>query len=86
MNKSVFLKNQIQILDLSNYIKLKEIKLAVFSENPLTEIKILNDIKIEYDKKYMDELWTKFAIYYNYNNKKAGDYKLENNKWKWYPL
>ena len=26
------------------------------------------------------------GIRYNKNKKKAGNYKLENNEWKWYPL
>ena len=81
-----FYKNQIQILDLSNCIKLKHIIFNAFSNNPLNEIKILDNIKIEYDKKNINNLWNKFAIYYNDNNKKAGDYKLENNEWQWYPL
>ena len=80
--------NQIESLDLSNCIKLKEINSNVFYENPLTEIKILNDIKIDYDNNYdyKDDVWNKFVKYYHKNDKKAGDYKLENNQWQWYPL
>jgi len=83
---SAFENNQIEILDLSNCIKLKHIVFDAFSSNPLNEIKILDNIEIGYDKKNMDDLWNNFTKYYNDNNKKAGDYKLENNKWKWYPL
>ena len=81
-----FRTNQIEILDLSNYIKLKNIKEYAFSDNPLNEIKILDNINIEYYKYLKNDLWTKFVIYYNDTNKKSGDYKLENNEWKWYPL
>ena len=81
-------KNQIEILDLSNCIKLKHIVFDAFSNNLLNEIKILNDITIDYDNDYdyKDDLWNRFVKYYNDNEKKAGDYKLENNEWKWYPL
>ena len=83
-----FAYNKIQNLDLSNCIKLKEINSNVFYENPLTEIKILNDIDINYsyDDDYKYDLWNRFVKYYNNNNKKSGDYKLENNQWQWYPL
>ena len=78
--------NQIKILDLSNCIKLKKIEYYAFSSNPLEEIKILGNIEIQYKDEDDDDLWNNFTKYYNDNNKKAGDYKLENNKWKWYPL
>ena len=80
-----FMNNQIQILDLSNCIKLKHIVFDAFSSNPLNEIKILGDIELKYD---LDDhnIWNRFVKYYNKNNKKSGDYKLENNKWQWYPL
>jgi len=83
-----FLKNQIESLDLSNYTKLKHIVFNAFFKNPLNEIKILGNINIDYYdySEYKEDLWTKFAKYYNENNKKEGDYKLENNKWQWYPL
>ena len=82
------MNNQIQILDLSNCIKLKNIEKHAFAENPLNEIKILDNINVDYYNytDYKDDLWNKFAKYYNDNNKKEGDYKLENNKWQWYPL
>ena len=85
---SAFANNQIESLDLSNYTKLKYIMDNVFSNNPLNEIKILDNINVDYYNytEYKDDMWNKFAIYYNDNNKKEGDYKLENNKWKWYPL
>jgi len=85
---SAFMNNQIQILDLSNYTKLKHIVFNAFFKNPLNEIKILGNINIDYYdySEYKEDLWTKFAKYYNENNKKEGDYKLENNKWQWYPL
>jgi hypothetical protein len=85
IKRYAFEKNEIKILDLSNYIKLKQIEIYAFLYNPLTEIKILDDITIEYNND-KDDMWNKFAKYYNKNNKKAGDYKLENNEWKWYPL
>ncbi len=78
--------NQIESLDLSNCIKLKKIEYYAFSSNPLEEIKILGNIEIQYKDEDDDDLWNNFTKYYNDNNKKAGDYKLENNKWKWYPL
>ena len=80
-----FKNNQIESLDLSNYTKLKRIRDNAFSNNPLNEIKILDNINVDYYENN-DDLWNKFAIYYNDNNKKAGDYKLENNEWQWYPL
>jgi len=81
-----FEDNQIEILDLSNCIKLKKIEYYAFSSNPLKEIKILGNIEIEYDSYYKKDIWNIFARYYNDNNKKEGNYKLENNEWKWYPL
>ena len=81
-----FAYNKIQNLDLSNCIKLKEILSDAFSDNPLKEIKILGNIEIEYDNYYKKDIWNIFARYYNDNNKKEGNYKLENNEWKWYPL
>ena len=39
--------NQIEILDLSNCIKLKHIVFDAFSSNPLNEIKILDNIEID---------------------------------------
>jgi hypothetical protein len=71
---------------LSNCINLKVINENAFKENPLNEIKILDNINIEYYKYLKNDLWTKFVIYYNDTDKKSGDYKLENNEWKWYPL
>ena len=84
IGSEAFRCNQIEILDLLHYIKLKEIHEYAFFENPLKEIKILNDIMLNYDNS--NDLWNTFVKYYNDNNKKAGDYKLENNEWKWYPL
>ena len=80
-----FSRNQIEILDLSNCIKLKNIEKHAFEENPLNEIKILGDIELKYD---LDDhnIWNRFVKYYNKNNKKSGDYKLENDEWQWYPL
>jgi len=85
---SAFANNQIESLDLSNYKKLKDIYKSAFSKNPLKEIKILNDIDINYsyDDDYKYDLWNRFVKYYNNNNKKSGDYKYENDEWKWYPL
>jgi len=81
-----FNKNQIEILDLSNCINLKVINENAFKKNPLNEIKILDNINIEYYKYLKNDLWNKFVKYYNDNKMKSGDYKLENNEWKWYPL
>ena len=83
-----FMNNQIQILDLSNCIKLKHIVFDAFSSNPLNEIKILDNVLLEYDEYFyfLKDPWNTFTKYYNDNEKKAGDYKLENNKWQWYPL
>jgi len=85
INSFSFYENQIEILDLSNCKNIKEISIFAFLDNPLKTIKILNDIEIEYG---LDDhnIWNRFVKYYNKNNKKAGDYKLENNEWKWYPL
>ena len=83
---SAFLNNKIEILDLSNCINLKVINENAFEKNPLNEIKILDNINIEYYKYLKNDLWTKFVIYYNDTDKKSGDYKLENDEWKWYPL
>jgi len=52
----------------------------------LKKIKILDNINIIYDNKLKGDAWNEFAKYYNDNNKKEGDYKLEDNIWKWYPL
>jgi len=81
-----FYNNQIEILDLSNCKKLNEIRLNNFSDNLLKEIKILDDIMIEYNNDYKNDLWNRFVEYYNNNKKKSGDYKLENDEWQWYPL
>jgi len=86
INRFSFNENQIEILDLSNCIKLKKIEYYAFSSNPLKEIKILGNIEIEYGEKNKDDFWNKFVKYYNDTDKKSGDYKLENNKWQWYPL
>jgi len=83
---AAFQINKIEILDLSNCIKLKKIEYYAFSSNPLKEIKILGNIEIEYDNYYKKDIWNIFARYYNDNNKKEGNYKLENNEWKLYPL
>jgi len=79
-----FCSNKINVLDLSKYYELKFIGGDAFLDNPLNEIKILDDIYIYYHNK--SNIWNTFTKYYNDNNKKAGDYKLENNKWQWYPL
>ena len=83
-----FAYNKIQNLDLSNCIKLTRIMNNAFSNNPLKTIKILNDIEIEYNDHiyYFKDPWNKFAKYYSYNERYAGDYKYENDEWKWYPL
>ena len=83
-----FQNNKIEILDLSNCIKLKHIVFDAFSRNPLQEIKILDNINVgtSYSPSFETDKWNTFTKYYNDNNKKAGDYKLENNKWQWYPL
>ena len=85
---SAFVYNQIEILDLSNCIKLKNIEKHAFEENPLQEIKILDNINVgtSYSPSFETDKWNTFTKYYNDNNKKEGDYKLENNKWQWYPL
>jgi len=81
-----FMNNQIESLDLSYCKQLGYIGRNAFFKNPIKDIEILNDITIEYDKNNKDDMWNKFVKYYNNNNKKSGNYKLENNKWKWYPL
>jgi hypothetical protein len=83
-----FYSNQIEILDLSKYMFLDEIFYNAFSKNPLKEIKILNDIDINYsyDDDYKYNLWNRFVKYYNKNNKKSGDYIYINGEWQWYPL
>jgi len=43
------LVNNIEYLDLSNCKKLKLIQLGSFDDNPLKEIKILDNIIIEYE-------------------------------------
>ena len=88
INSFSFYENQIEILDLSKYLNLKNIEMNAFSNNPLKEIKVLDNIKIEYYNYLNDnDIWNKFILCYYYkNNRKAGDYKLENNKWQWYPL
>jgi len=85
IKRYAFEKNEIKILDLSNYIKLKQIEIYAFLYNPLTEIKILDDITIEYNND-KDDIWNTFAKYYNNNGKISGDYKYENDRWKWYSL
>jgi hypothetical protein len=86
IEESTFENNKISVLDLLEYNKLKNIYKYAFSNNPLEEIKILGNIEIGYDKKNIDDLWNKFAKYYNKNGKKSGDYKYIDNKWQWYPL
>ena len=86
ISRDTFAYNQIEILDLSNCINLKVINENAFKKNPLNEIKILDNINIEYYKYLKNDLWNKFVKYYNDNKMKSGDYKLENNEWKWYPL
>ena len=83
-----FMNNQIQILDLSNCIKLKHIVFDAFSSNPLNEIKILDNVLLEYDEYFyfLKDPWNTFTKYYNDNKMKSGDYKYNNNEWKWYPL
>ena len=87
IDEFAFYNNQIEILDLSKYMFLDEIFYNAFSNNQLKEIKILDNVEIKYGENYKDDLWNKFILYYYYkNNRKSGDYKLENNKWQWYPL
>ena len=76
------MKKKLNFIYLSKNIE--KIENEAFDKN---QIEILDNIKIEYDiDYYKNDMWNNFAKYYNDNNKKAGDYKLENNKWKWYPL
>ena len=87
IEENAFEANEIEILDLLEYNQLKNIFLYAFSSNPIKEVKILDNIKIEYDiDYYKNDMWNNFAKYYKKNKKKSGDYKLENNKWQWYPL
>ena len=83
---SAFANIQIESLDLSNCKQLKYIDGDAFSNNPLKKIKILYNIEIEYDNYYNKDIWNTFVKYYNNNGKISGDYKYENNEWKWYPL
>jgi hypothetical protein len=80
--------NNIESLDLLQCTTLNYITYLAFSNNPLQEIKILDNIdaKTLYSTEFKTDKWNNFTKYYNKNNKKAGDYKLENNEWKWYPL
>jgi len=88
MSMEAFGKNQIKLLDLSNCKNIKEISIFAFLDNPLKTIKILDNINVEFTNnlKNFNDLWNDFSKYYNKNKKKAGNYKLENNEWKWYPL
>ena len=87
INSFSFYENQIEILDLSKYLNLKNIEMNAFSNNPFKEIKVLDNIKIEYYNYLNDnDIWNKFCEYYKNNKEKSGDYKLENDKWKWYSL
>jgi len=88
IEEEVFKSNNIEYLDLSSYKYLNKINNLAFSRNPLQEIKILDNINVgtSYSPSFETDKWNTFTKYYNDNNKKAGDYKLENNKWKWYPL
>ena len=85
---SAFENNQIESLDLLQCTTLNYITYLAFSNNPLQEIKILDNIdaKTLYSTEFKTDKWNNFTKYYNYNKKKSGDYKLENGKWKWYPL
>jgi hypothetical protein len=88
MYKDAFKNNKIEMLDLSNCTNLKPIVSNAFAENPLNEIKILDNINVDYYNytDYKDDLWSKFIKYYKNNNNKSGDYKYKDDKWKWYPL
>ena len=88
IEENSFKHNQIEKLDLSIYIKLKKIYKHAFSENPLNEIKILDNVLLEYDEYFyfLKDPWNTFTKYYNDNKMKSGDYKYNNNEWKWYPL
>jgi hypothetical protein len=86
IEKSAFSRNQIEILDLSNYVNLNKINSDAFLKNPLKEIKILDNLSLSYVEYRTSSIWDDFIKYYNNNNKKSGDYKLENEEWKWYPL
>ncbi len=86
INVEAFSFNKIKILDLSNCTQLKEIDENAFLNNPLNEIKILNEVEIEFNIDYKNDVWKKFIKYYHSHVEKAGDYKLENNEWQWYPL
>jgi len=81
-----FCDNNITYIDLSKCNKLTLIGEHAFANNPIKEIKILENKILLYNKKYKHERWNQFAIYYNKTGKRAGDYKLENDEWKWYPL
>ncbi|HOF07602.1 MAG TPA: hypothetical protein PKY44_06180 [Bacteroidales bacterium] len=40
----------------------------------------------EFDDMYTNDVWNKFAKYYNDNKKCGGHYKYKDNKWQWYSL
>ena len=86
IKRNAFDDNQIEILDLSKYMFLDEMFYNAFSNNPLKEIKILDNVEIKYGENNKDDFWNNFVKYYNRKGKQKGDYKLENNKWQWYPL
>ena len=86
INVEAFSFNKIKILDLSNCTQLKYIDEDAFLNNPLNEIKILEEVEIEFNIDYKNDVWKKFIKYYHNHVEKAGDYKLENNEWQWYPL
>ena len=86
INVEAFSFNKIKILDLSNCTQLKYIDENAFLNNPLNEIKILEEVEIEFNIDYKNDVWKKFIKYYHNHVEKAGDYKLENNEWQWYPL
>jgi len=83
-----FSDNRIEYLDLLNCINIENISEDAFYGNPLKEIKILDNIKIKYNKNVIFDKWNQFVKYYNETGKRSGDYKynIKINKWNWDPL
>jgi len=82
----VFINNRIKYLDFTNFTS-KEycIEGNAFAINLLEEIKISGIANMRYISSDEDDMWNMFINIIE-NIGKPGDYKYENNKWKWYPL
>ena len=77
-----FWNNQIKQLKLPKNIE--EIRKSAFEDNQIESLDLSNCINLKFIESW--SFWNKIVKYYNNNKMKSGDYKLENNKWQWYPL